>query len=296
MRVYYQHPLINWRSERSTLILERGLFDNPRVELVANPNDAECIFLPCTFFGLKMLKYPHPFPPEKTLFVDWWDAVSDVHPYPCRAYFKRSWACSQQYSDCVKRTPVDWPVHFHPTSFSLLDEYLVEEQLERSFDISCFFSRESPIYYRNRLNVLQVCEELRAERKQLGVVGSLGWRGRAGFDKDFYRAMRASRIVVTCQPDYWEGDYRTWEAFASGALVVMDRMFTPLPHPFVDGEHCIIYDVDKDGLKQMRERVEYYVNHPQEAAQIAAQGFEHAMRYHRPRNRVDAMLDVWEGL
>jgi hypothetical protein len=242
-----------------------------------------------------MLNYPNPFPPEKTLFVDWWDAVTDVHALECRVYFKRSWAQYRQHTDYVERVPGVWPARFHPTSFSLLDEYLVEERPERVFDVGCFLGRVTPVYF-NRLNVLRVCEELRADRKQLGVVGSLGSQGRAGFNNDFYLAMRLSRIVVTCQPDQWDGDYRTWEAFASGALVVMDRMFTPLPYPFVDGEHCIIYDVNPSGLRRMRERVEYYVEHPQEAAQIAAQGFEHAMWYHRPRNRLDTMLDVWEGL
>ena len=291
MRLYYQRPLLPWRKERTTFAIEQGLRGNPRVELVQHPDDADCILLPCTFFGRKMLTYPNPFPPEKTLFVDWWDLPDDVHRLDCRLYFKRSWARCREYPEHVERFPGEWPGHFRPTTFSVLDEYLVEPDSQPVSDLGCFF-REAGL--RNRANVLRVCERVRGGRKRLGIVGACGVDGRADFNQDFYRAMRSCRIVVTCQPDCWDGDYRTWEAFASGALVFVDRMSTPLPHPLVDGEHCIFYDVDPAGLELMREKVEYYVAHPEKAAEIADRGFEHVMRYHRPRNRLDAMLDEWE--
>ena len=37
-----------------------------------------------------------------------------------------------------------------------------------------------------------------------------------------------ARVVVTANPGAREGDHRTWEALASGAAVVVDRMFAPL--------------------------------------------------------------------
>jgi len=36
--------------------------------------------------------------------------------------------------------------------------------------------------------------------------------------------MREARIVVTCNPSHWEGDFRLFEAMLSGALVFVDEM------------------------------------------------------------------------
>ena len=50
--------------------------------------------------------------------------------------------------------------------------------------------------------------------------------------------------MVTANPDEWDGDMRTWEALAAGALVVTDKTYAPLPwgEELRDGEHLIIYD------------------------------------------------------
>ena len=47
--------------------------------------------------------------------------------------------------------------------------------------------------------------------------------------------MLPSKIVVTCNPTGWEGDYRTWEALTSGALILVDKMITPLINPLITG-------------------------------------------------------------
>mgnify|MGYP001288080589 CR=1 FL=1 len=43
--------------------------------------------------------------------------------------------------------------------------------------------------------------------------------GRNSIQMDYYEKMFHSKIVVTCNPDNWEGDYRTWEALSTGSLV-----------------------------------------------------------------------------
>jgi len=104
--------------------------------------------------------------------------------------------------------------------------------------------------------------------------------------------LKRSRIVVTCNPNKWEGDHRTWEAFASGALVFVDKMYTPMVHPLIDGEHCIFYEMSEIGLRELRSVIFYYLDNLTEAEEIARTGHEFTMKYHRASNRIDEILDV----
>ena len=97
---------------------------------------------------------------------------------------------------------------------------------------------------------------------------------------------------MTCNPDKWEGDHRTWEAFANGPLVFVDRMYTPMVHPLIDGEHCIFYDLSDEGLEELRKKILYFLENPTQAEAIAKAGHEFTMKYHRASNRVDEILDV----
>jgi len=280
MRIYYQLPQIPWRTERTHLIMEQGLVG---WELVKNPNDADYIILPSTFYGLHMLRYPNPFPPEKTIFLDWWD-TTDCHSLECFCYYKRSWASHIDHGDYVEKTHCEWPSHYRPLSFCALNEFIVPE-VERTIDVGCFLTP----YYKNRRNVIEVVNNLKMV-KQVGVVGDSGVKGRSGFNEDFYRAMRSCRVVVTCQPDRWEGDYRTWEALASGALVFVDKLITPLVHPLVDGEHCIFYDVGN--LSELKEKLEHYAYHREKAETIARRGHEFVLKHHMAINRVQDILKM----
>lgn len=43
----------------------------------------------------------------------------------------------------------------------------------------------------------------------------------------YFATMREARIVVTCNPSHWEGDFRLFEAMVSGALVFGAAFFLP---------------------------------------------------------------------
>lgn len=107
---------------------------------------------------------------------------------------------------------------------------------------------------------------------------------------NYLDTMRQSRVVVTSNPTGWEGDSRTWEALASGALVMVDTMVVPLPFPLVDKVHVVYYDpMDKAAFL---EKLRYYLSHPDEARRIGLQGHAYAVRHHRTANRADYMLSV----
>ena len=79
-----------------------------------------------------------------------------------------------------------------------------------------------------------------------------------------------------------------FEAMFSGALVFVDEMFAPAPHPLRHGEHVVVYSpADPAAFQRL---VAHYLAHPLDARRIARQGYLHALQYHRSVSRVDYYL------
>lgn len=100
--------------------------------------------------------------------------------------------------------------------------------------------------------------------------------------------MYDAQIVVTANPAGWEGDFRLWEALASGALVFVDELSTPMPFPLVHGENVVFFSThDKADFLT---KLSFYSTHEYDRESIARRGYVHAMRYHRTVNFVDYVL------
>ena len=113
------------------------------------------------------------------------------------------------------------------------------------------------------------------------------------FGPNYYRHLRDSKIVVTCNPSRWEGDFRLYEAFLSGALVMIDRMYILdwMPNTPVHGKHWIVYD--PGNKTDFMSKLSYYSNpaNIDEAEAIAKTGYEFVLRHHMAVNRVDYILN-----
>jgi len=276
---------------REYRLIRQGLMNNPRVELVDNDKESDFVFY--FYFIRKYGKYyTQEFPPEKTVIIDYHDRSRWVSSIKCFAYFKRSWVMPEKKEGYTIKKIIERKPHFHPLAMAIMDEFIIKEDMERDVALSC------PLRIKpgnpNRQRVLKLLERMDIQGK--AQIGHLNRGSMRGFNdsnmREYFRLLRRSRIVVTCNPSRWEGDHRTWEAFASGALVFIDRMWTPLTHPLVDGEHCIFYDLSDEGLLKLKERIEFYLEHGELAYDIARRGHEFTMRYHRTSNRIDEILDV----
>jgi hypothetical protein len=50
-----------------------------------------------------------------------------------------------------------------------------------------------------------------------------------GLTREYFSQMKRSKVVVCCNPECWEGDFRLYEAVTSGAVVFCDHMFKVPP-------------------------------------------------------------------
>ena len=226
----------------------------------------------------------------------------DIPPYKAVAYFKRSTVYRNK--GLYMGTP-ECPSNTFPIHYACFDQWLPPETTaweRRPYAIvSTLRAKPDPIspYSAGGFNVVKWLREFEAETN--ACAGGWRWPGprkmRVGvvsqrsdecFDQDYLRLLHSARIVVTCQPAGWEGDYRTWEAFSSGALVFMDRMHTPLPAKPRHGVHVVYYDALN--RTDLLAKLVYYLERPGEARATAQRGQEWALMHHRAVNRIDYML------
>ena len=134
--------------------------------------------------------------------------------------------------------------HYYPLAYSIADSYFDAAKmgkLARTIDILCSNRPHERQPTRSRI-VSWIHDYLEKHADVKGIAGDVNSGGRREINEVYFNSMRRAKIVVTCNPSHWEGDFRTFEALASGALVFVDEMYTPHPRPFVDGEHVVVYD------------------------------------------------------
>ena len=107
-------------------------------------------------------------------------------------------------------------------------------------------------------------------------VSSVGKYGRTSKQNTYIDTLLQTKIVVVAQRDSWEDHYRLFESIVGGALVMTDPMIS-LPEHYVNGTNIIVYN----SLENLRSLILYYLEHDQERIEIARNGWELALNYHR---------------
>lgn len=100
--------------------------------------------------------------------------------------------------------------------------------------------------------------------------------------------LKQSKIILSCQPFPWEGDWRLGEALAAGALVFQNHMVDPYPG-IINGENVILYNTTAQMLTLLR----WYLDHAAEADLIAQRGRALAATW-TPESTVSSMIRLLE--
>ena len=227
--------------------------------------------------------------PAKTIIIDYRDQPVALFPHDVLLYFKRS--IVDRSAGQVFR--YDRPVR--PISYCVRNEYVNMSSLfpaQRDFDVAVFFDpAEHPDTARNRYRALvtqTVLETFGHLKLFAGIAGQRGVQGRNSFQPEYFTTMARSKIIVTCNPDRWEGDYRLFEALSSGALVLSDTMSIPMPHPLEHRLHLIYYD--RDEPRSLVREIERHLADARAREAIAQAGYTHAMRYHKAADRIGEVV------
>ena len=83
---------------------------------------------------------------------------------------------------------------------------------------------------------------------------------------------------------------RYWELPAHGCMLLSERSPLRLPHNYREGESAVFFG----DLPELEEKLEYYLDHPGEAAAIGRQGHKHFKRHHTASARARQLLGYVE--
>ncbi|KAJ8603213.1 hypothetical protein CTAYLR_003834 [Chrysophaeum taylorii] len=226
---------------------------------------------------------PRP-PVPAAIVLDERDSTAVAKPaYPGIAVFKRS-VVKKEDGRFLGLVDNVWPFQY-----SISNAYVraKEEKSKKVVDVACTL-REGRGQYPLRGRVLAWTRRAMKRLNLSGVAGEVDSGSRTGFSDGYFEAMARAKIVVTANPGNWEGDFRTYEALASGALVFTDPLYAPMPAPFRNGTHWVVYDPHDEA--QFNRLLEFYLKRDGERARIAARGRKHALRHHRAVSRIDWIL------
>jgi len=263
-------------------ILIPGIENNPKTTLVDDIDECDYIILDFRHLIINYkIIYPH-----KTIIVDYRDLSYEVSKCECLLYFKRSVVNKQHMKFCNFNRKI------HPISYCLRKETMSFVNIfenKRKFDISCMINPNNQMFNNRKNLAFKIKNSINNNNVFVGEKGNSGQIGRTSIQNEYFKHMLDSKIVVTCNPDQWEGDYRLFEALACGCLVFVDNMLTPFKNKFTDGINICYYD--NNDLNKLIERINYYLEHDDERLQIAKNGYEFTRKYHKPSNRIDEILE-----
>ena len=235
-----------------------------------------------------LFRWEPPVPRDRVIIIDETDnhlPLPDVRDGDYLAYFKRSWIDKTTGRATMERQ------NYFPTPYAIADEYLNNEipvASHRPIDILCTL-RGSRAKNGPRDRVSTWVKEAFLGSSSLDVqVGQFNTANKGTIDSAYFTTMRRTKIVVTSNPNDWEGDFRLFEAMSSGALVFVDAIATPYHHPLIHGQHLVYYD--NRNQSDLISKLHHAIRHPRWARRVAINGYRHVLRHHRAVSWVDYFL------
>lgn len=270
-----------WESTRATAwrlkyLLQEGVDDHPFVKWAPSVEQADVIlYIP-----------PSADPPlhDKVLVLDERDSTAvDGLLKKFDIVFKRSFI---KRRDGVHYGTVDRrAIPFH---YAMSNSYVFPE-LERTLDIVCTL-RVGRGEYPLRGRVLNWTRSAMLELGANGFAAELNSGSRTSLSEPYFKLMKRAKIIVTANPGDWCGDFRTFEALTTGALVVIDSMCPPIPFGLSDKQHVALFDPTPGHYEAFRDTLRFYLTNPGKRRAIAVNGLVRALTYHRAVSRLDWIL------
>jgi len=182
----------------------------------------------------------------------------------CNWYFKR---------ECY---PEDAERGIIPLLFGAKRDFFTEKKLDKTIDIFCSFGQEKDGL---RSEAVNLCKKLKDGGYRVITDKNLSY--------DHYRDLLfSSRISI----DAWGGGdccKRLWENLASKTCCITQRYNILFPNDFTDGENILKYS----SLEELEKKIRYVLDDSDISTKIAENGYNHLIKYHTSKKRVEYILN-----
>jgi hypothetical protein len=280
------------KDERDCFFLT-GVRQTPELSIVENEDDADYVLChrgnPTKSWTPPNLKNQ-----KKLVILDYTDPHDNVGFNNYGHYFKRSCVVKNGFSNRLIDEMSEDNFHSLPYSIKYVNDRDVHDEIDlndikKTLDVSCFFQPNAGGIRTDVTNTVKNFVQQKSLRHHIGLSGNNEIRrnGRENFLTNYYKTMKRSKIVVTCNHNNWEGDWRLYEALSVGTCVFVDKMLIPVDNPFIDGEHLVYYN----SVSELRDKLNYYTKNDNLVNDIANNSKEFVYKYHTPKNRMETILN-----
>lgn len=168
---------------------------------------------------------------SKIVIIDYSDPP-EIRYIPKDIYMKVGWYFKRSMVDREKERMIEYdrkviPIHYGVrASYMSYDNTLSPLGKAERFDVCCMFGKDLPPDG-NRAKARDLVSSLELN-VFVGTVYDEGFDYRyERMNRKYYQTMKHSKIIVTANPNGWEGDFRLSEALYTGNLVMCDKMVNP---------------------------------------------------------------------
>lgn len=110
--------------------------------------------------------------------------------------------------------------------------------------------------------------------------------------REYLKLMARSKINITTRGHGYDS-VRLWEITSFKGLQIGDNLPILIPYAFTHGLNKIYH---KDDLSDLVDLIIYYLEHDEERRKIGLAGYEHGIKYHTSKKRIEYMLEIFERM
>ncbi len=170
-----------------------------------------------------------------------------------------------------------------PFSFPYNMKLPVQPEHLKKYDVS-FWGQQEPAIRARALRMLQ--GKYDCEKNGTTLNQDFSTYKRKG--KFYLEEIARCKIVLNFRGGGWD-TMRYWETPAVGTFMITQKPQITIPHNFEDGKHVVYCD---DSLGDLVDKIDYYLQRPEERAQIANNAKEHLEQFHLNTVRAQTLLDI----
>jgi hypothetical protein len=224
----------------------------------------------CDYSILKQIKN------DKVVFVDGSDFPSlDNHiDYPINLVFKRE--LLSQMNDLIQ-----------PLPFAAEKRYFNDFNIKRN--IVSFISTQNNYY---RRSIYSFIKNTRGDFSNIfiGGTGERSYNGISGVPSatpKYYTLLNSSIASINFPGKGWDCA-RYWEIIANKSCLISPKIEIIIPSPFIEGIHYLSFST----LIELNEKIQFCLDNPDSAREIAGRAYDHLLKYHTTKERAKYFLEV----
>lgn len=174
----------------------------------------------------------------------------------------------------LKNNGIKTPAFFLP--FSVDIDLYQKQKLKKLYDVMTSYTTRNDVYP-DRQKLRKALSKLQIKLLTKRII-----------HQTYIKAINQSRIFVTSNNVFGSLSMKYTEVLSCGTFLLADRPEDFDYLNFKDGEHLVLYS----NMKDLSDKVKYFLEHPKEREMIASKGMEFVRKNHSNKTRMEYQIEI----